>query len=354
MFASQNGNFDIQQKHINGKGKLVVSSGIQNSGIIGKTDIAAKIFSKNTITIDMFGNVFYRDFSYKMVTHARIFSLKSVFENVNEKAVLYMSVCLQFLNKIFSYSNMASWEKINKQNISISLPTKNSQPDFDFMEEYIHVLEKERIHVLENYLQASGLDTYDLTDAEITALNRLRSGSIAFKEYKIGELFEIHPTKHYNLTNGKLFQTKGQTPVVTNSSTENGISGYVDLKATEKGNIVTYSDTTTSEGVFYQPDDFIGYSHVQGLYPFAVNKWNEKSLLYFVSLFKKGAGGRFDYANKFNRKIAKTIIVCLPIKNNQPDFDFMETYIHAVEKVVIKNVVTWKDKEIEKTKEVVA
>lgn len=354
LFASQNGNFDIQQKHINGKGQLVVSSGIQNSGIIGKTDIAAKIFSKNTITIDMFGNVFYRDFSYKMVTHARIFSLKSVFENVNEKAVLYMSVCLQFLNKIFSYSNMASWEKINKQNISISLPTKNSQPDFDFMEEYIHVLEKERIHVLENYLQASGLDTYDLTDAEITALNRLRSGSIAFKEYKIGELFEIHPTKHYNLTNGKLFQTKGQTPVVTNSSTENGISGYVDLKATEKGNIVTYSDTTTSEGVFYQPDDFIGYSHVQGLYPFAVNKWNEKSLLYFVSLFKKGAGGRFDYANKFNRKIAKTIIVCLPIKNNQPDFDFMETYIHAVEKVVIKNVVTWKDKEIEKTKEVVA
>lgn len=346
LFASQNGNFDIQQKHINGKGQLVVSSGIQNSGIIGKTDIAAKIFSKNTITIDMFGNVFYRDFSYKMVTHARIFSLKSVFENVNEKAVLYMSVCLQFLNKIFSYSNMASWEKINKQNISISLPTKNSQPDFDFMEEYIHVLE--------NYLQASGLDTYDLTDAEITALNRLRSGSIAFKEYKIGELFEIHPTKHYNLTNGKLFQTKGQTPVVTNSSTENGISGYVDLKATEKGNIVTYSDTTTSEGVFYQPDDFIGYSHVQGLYPFAVNKWNEKSLLYFVSLFKKGAGGRFDYANKFNRKIAKTIIVCLPIKNNQPDFDFMETYIHAVEKVVIKNVVTWKDKEIEKTKEVVA
>ena len=135
---------------------------------------------------------------------------------------------------------------------------------------------------------------------------------------------------------------------------ENGISGYVDLKATEKGNIVTYSDTTTSEGIFYQPDDFIGYSHVQGLYPFAVNKWNEKSLLYFVSLFKKGAGGRFDYANKFNRKIAKTIIVYLPTKNNQPDFDFMETYIHAVEKVVIKNVVTWKDKEIEKTKEVVA
>ena len=142
LFASQNGNFDIQQKHINGKGQLVVSSGIQNLGIIGKTDIAAKIFSKNTITIDMFGNVFYRDFSYKMVTHARIFSLKSVFENVNEKAVLYMSVCLQFLNKIFSYSNMASWEKINKQNISISLPTKNDQPDFDFMETYIHAVEK--------------------------------------------------------------------------------------------------------------------------------------------------------------------------------------------------------------------
>ena len=327
---------------------------VMNNGILGYVeylDEEHKI-KGNSLAVGMLGMQF---FYMKSDFYAGQFT-KTVypkFDNFNEKKALYFIVLFNKLQKLLQGVLVRDFERTFYAS-KISLPTKNDQPDFDFMEEYIHVLEKERIHVLENYLQASGLDTYDLTDAEITALNRFHSGSVAFKEYKIGELFEIHPTKHYNLTNGKLFQTKGQTPVVTNSSTENGISGYVDLKATEKGNIVTYSDTTTSEGIFYQPDDFIGYSHVQGLYPFAVNKWNEKSLLYFVSLFKKGAGGRFDYANKFNRKIAKTIIVYLPTKNDQPDFDFMETYIHAVEKVVIKNVVTWKDKEIEKTKEVVA
>lgn len=353
LFASQNGNFDIQQKHINGKGQLVVSSGIQNSGIIGKTDIAAKIFSKNTITIDMFGNVFYRDFSYKMVTHARIFSLKSVFENVNEKAVLYMSVCLQFLNKIFSYSNMASWEKINKQNISISLPTKNSQPDFDFMEEYIHVLEKERVHVLENYLQACGLDTYDLTDAEITALNRLRTGSVAFKEYKIGELFEIEGIRQAKSQSAIPNDDKG-VPYVVQSQFNNMVSRFVNEKYLYdnnepvcEGNAIVLGVTLAA--VSYQDRKFGASQVITARAKFL----NENIGNYFVALLRK-LMVQFSYQNKPGIKIYKEMMISLPTKNDQPDFDFMETYIHAVEKVVIKNVVTWKDKEIEKTKEVVA
>ena len=346
---------DLEGKYDEFYNLPALTAGVINQGLSCYVPRSEATVLKNVISVSANGAntgvMFYQPEEFTVLQDSYAIRFKN--KLLTDNQYLYFLAALQkTIYGNFDWTNKAGWNRI--KGYYISLPTKNSQPDFDFMEEYIHVLEKERVHVLENYLQASGLDTYDLTDAEITTLNRFHSGSVAFKEYKIGELFEIHPTKHYNLTNGKLFQTKGQTPVVTNSSTENGISGYVDLKATEKGNIVTYSDTTTSEGIFYQPDDFIGYSHVQGLYPFAVNKWNEKSLLYFVSLFEKGAGGRFDYANKFNRKIAKTIIVYLPTKNDQPDFDFMETYIHAVEKVVIKNVVTWKDKEIEKTKEVVA
>ena len=62
LFISSNGDTDIQQKDINGKGYIVISSGENNNGIIGKTDVPAKILEKNTITIDMFGNVNFRDF----------------------------------------------------------------------------------------------------------------------------------------------------------------------------------------------------------------------------------------------------------------------------------------------------
>lgn len=75
LFDSNSGNVDIQQKHINGQGEYVITAGVNNNGILGKSNIEAKIFNENTFTIDMFGNVFYRIFEYKMVTHARVFSL---------------------------------------------------------------------------------------------------------------------------------------------------------------------------------------------------------------------------------------------------------------------------------------
>lgn len=125
------------------------------------------------------------------------------------------------------------------------------------------------------------------------------------------------------MTNPDLFRNGGMTPVVTNSSMNNGITGYVDLKPTEKGGIITYSDTTTSEGIFYQPNDFVGYSHIQGLYPFCPDLWDEDSSLYFVCTFKKTAAGRFDYATKFNRKIASNLEVVLPQLNGEIDFAFM-------------------------------
>lgn len=157
------------------------------------------------------------------------------------------------------------------------------------------------------------------------------------------------------MTNSTLFATKGDIPVVTNSSLNNGISGYVNLEATEKGGMITYSDTTTSEGIFYQPNDFIGYSHIQGLYPMKHKEmWNKHSLLYVVCAFRKSAFGRFDYGNKFNRNIAKNIIIKLPIySNGQIAFDFMETFIKAIEKESIKDVVLWSEKELKAYKEVV-
>lgn len=54
------------------------------------------------------------------------------------------------------------------------------------------------------------------------------SRGIKYKEFKIGELFDIHPTKSYGYTNTKLFDSIGNTPVVVNSSKNNGIGGRVN------------------------------------------------------------------------------------------------------------------------------
>jgi hypothetical protein len=168
-----------------------------------------------------------------------------------------------------------------------------------------------------------------------------------YEQFRIGDLFDIHPTKSYGLTNPKLFSTAGKTPVIVNSSRDNGIGGYVGLEPTEKGNIITFSDTTTADSIFYQPRDFIGYSHVQGVYPRHANKWTQEALLYVVVNFRKATAGRFDYANKFNRAIAVELKITLPIKKNygaikedidKIDFDFMSTRVCELELARIREL----------------
>ena len=43
-----------------------------------------------------------------------------------------------------------------------------------------------------------------------------------FKMFKVGELFDIHPTTAYKMKNDELFASDGATPVLSNSSVNNG------------------------------------------------------------------------------------------------------------------------------------
>lgn len=154
-----------------------------------------------------------------------------------------------------------------------------------------------------------------------------------WKEFVVGDLFDIHPTKAYKMTNAQLMDD-GDNPVVVNSSFNNGIGGYSSQDTTEKSGIVTFSDTTTADAIFYQPNDFVGYPHVQGMYAKGkyAEKWQEKRLLFFTTAFRKAAilcG--FDYGYKFTREIASTIEVLLPVDaSGNPDWAYMDEYMSEV------------------------
>ena len=164
-------------------------------------------------------------------------------------------------------------------------------------------------------------------------MNKIDTSS--WKEFEISELFDIHPTKNLGLTNHELFSTTGNTPVVVNSSCNNGIGGYVDLPATEDGGIITFSDTTDANSIFYQKENFIGYSHVQGMYPKFDNN-SDEIMQYIMTVFKaKALTKGYNYSNKFRRDDALKIKILLPAKTiNEPDWQFMEDYIKEIQKKV--------------------
>ncbi|WRB06044.1 restriction endonuclease subunit S [Helicobacter pylori] len=332
---------------------------------------------KNTLSFaqDTF-TVFYQKQPY--FTGNKVKVLKPKFAFKSPKILHFISAILQFILKPLTWGLGSTTESIAEFKFSLPLkPTANTQTfediDFDFMEKFIAELEQCRLAELEQcrlaeleaYLKATGLENTTLSNDEENALNLFNGNNsgggntpcgLTWQHFTLGDLFEIRPTKAYNLTNPHLFDSNAKNPVVTNSSLNNGISGYSSLEPTEKGNQITYSDTTTSEGIFYQKRPFIGYSHVQGLYPLKYHEfWNEKTLLYIVVAFKKVACGRFDYGNKFNRKIASEMSIILPTNpHGGIDFHFMRTLINALMKQTIQGVVQYCSAKIQATKEVIS
>ncbi|QZE12564.1 restriction endonuclease subunit S [Mycoplasma sp. Ms02] len=149
LFTSENGDFDIQKKHINDHGEYVITSGLANNGVLGKSDINAKVFNENTYTIDMFGNAFYRSFKYKLVTHARVFALFPKFRS-NEKIGSFIATSFKKFSKVFGYSNMCSWSKVKKE--VIFLPSKNGELDLKYIEHFIYSIEEKIIEKISNFI----------------------------------------------------------------------------------------------------------------------------------------------------------------------------------------------------------
>lgn len=200
---------------------------------------------------------------------------------------------------------------------------------------------------LDSSMRISEFNNCEFNDEERYAVEKFESGGISYGSFKVGKLFDIYPTKSHNCTNPTLYAGNGKNPVVTNSSENNGRSGFSLLATTEK-DIITFSDTTSGMcTLFYQEGDFVGYSHVQGLHPYSP-KWTKDSSLYFVAVLRKHDNG-FDYATKMTREIVADIEVYLPIieesigKENYTvddiDFVHMENYIKAHKKILIKNLI---------------
>ena len=155
--------------------------------------------------------------------------------------------------------------------------------------------------------------------------------SVEWGEFKLGELFDINPTKYYKLKNEEIISKNGKVPLISNSSTNNGVMGFSNLKANNLGNTITCSDTTLgAETMYYQKNDFIGYSHIQHLVP-KFELFNKKIASVIISACRVATSKKYDYGNKFNREWMNKTIIQLPIKDGEINFSFMEKFIAELE-----------------------
>jgi hypothetical protein len=316
----------------------------QNNGLRGYI-IEDEIYAndKNTLSFaqDTF-SVFYQKEKY--FTGNKVKVLKAKFKNENENTMKYLTASFQKALNSFTWGVSSTIETIAKT--KIKLPTKKNKIDFDFMETFITELEQERISKLENYLEVSGLKDYDLTDEEQKVLEDFENDKIEWGEKTLYNLFDINPTKYYKLKNDEIISLNGAIPLVSNSSIDNGVMGFSNLTKNNNGNTLTCSDTTLgAETMYYQKNDFIGYSHIQHLVP-KFEQFNQNIAHFIVTSSKISTSKKYDYGTKFNREAMNKTKIQLPTKNNQPDYELMETLISAIQKQVIKDVVLYTNQKL--------
>ncbi|WP_199491177.1 restriction endonuclease subunit S [Helicobacter pylori] len=378
LFEASNGDFDIQKRHINHKGEFVITAGLSNNGVLGQSDIKAKVFENHTITIDMFGCAFYRSFPYKMVTHARVFSLKPKFE-INHKIGLFLSTLFFDYPKKFGYENMCSWAKIKNDKVILPLkPTANAQSldgiDFHFMEKFIAELEQCRLAELEQcrlaeleaYLKATGLSNTTLSSDEENALNLFngknsRGGNtpcgLTWQSFKLGDLFEVLPYKKRfdaNKVNIYASKTKDTYPYVVRTSLNNGIRGYLkeNTNFLNAGNTISFGQDTAT--MFYQEKPYFTGDKIKILRCKNPN-FNKINALFFITSLTK-AFRNFSWGSaSFSVSIIENQNISLPTnQHGKIDFHFMHTLINALMKQTIQGVVQYSNAKIQATKEAIS
>jgi hypothetical protein len=219
------------------------------------------------------------------------------------------------------------------KNQKVSLPvTKDEKIDFDFIESFLAKLESIQINKIDSYLSNNGLNDINLTSKEKQAIENYKD--LKWKTFNLENLFG-------KSTRGKRLKSadriSGTLPFVTAGETDEGVSDFIG------NNVTVFSANTTTIDMFgsakyrnykYGGDDHIAVVHTDKLPKYA-------SIFVTSAIHKSSYNGQFNYGRNFYAKDADVLDISLPVKDDKPDYETMETIISAIHKLVIKDVVLY-------------
>lgn len=312
-----------------------------DNGIIGYYHLDSSVLNnkKSLPTILIHSNnqniVYLETPFYLKDGHGATSVLQSDFLNI--KSALYIMTSIRKAIEIrFTYNAKAT--KIALKNTKIVLPVnKKGEIDYDYMENYVNSLEQDGLEELTSYLKANELSDSTLTIEEQSAIDKFDKNQLNWQTYNVELLFG-KSTRGRRL---KSFdRTEGKLPFVTAGEANSGISAHV-------GNSVEiFLNNTTTIDMFgsakyrnyqYGADDHIAVVHTEKLPKYA-------AMFITACLHKSSHAGQFDYSRNFYAKNADKLDISLPTIANEPDYHFMEIYMKAIEKLVLKDVIDWKDR----------
>ena len=242
----------------------------------------------------------------------------------------------------------------------VQLPTRDGKIDFMFMERFVAELKAQRVAELKAqrvaelkaYLAVTGLSDYTLTPEEQQAIQHFQEDNLQWRDYRLTSVFEVKNAG--NILSSEVVAGSGSTPYLCASRENNAVSSYVSYKdeMLSEGNCIFIGGKTFV--VTYQEKDFFSNdSHNLILRLYEAEHRTKHKQLYLTTCIDKSLRHRYSWGDSISNKKIQTDKVTLPTSSDKPDYTQMETFIRAIEKLVIRDVVLYADRELAATQQVI-
>lgn len=156
----------------------------------------------------------------------------------------------------------------------------------------------------------------------------LENKKIAWREFKIGELFEVKSNPQLNKNSFK-FSQNGEYPYFTRTVFNNGILGnveYLDEEHKIKGNSIAVG--LIAMQFFYMEKDFYAGQFTKTIFP-KFEYFNKNIAMFFIAIFNANKQKYLKnfIVKDFVKDFSNTAIILPTYENSEIAFDFMENYI---------------------------
>lgn len=326
-----------------------------NNGIYGYVDYYddKHLVKGNSIAVGMMGMQFFymaHDFYAGQFTKTAF----PKFVGFNWRVALWFIAWFNKSSKKYLGLLVRDFEKAFLET-EISVP-RNSDGSLaiEFMES--------RIREMEAYLKVSGFENCELSEHEKSSYEKMKQGQVKFKTFYVADdkknkrhngVFNVKNS--HNILQSSIVAGSGTTPYVTAGEGNNSIYAYIsyDEDQIEEGNAIMIGGKTMV--VTYQAEDFFSNdSHNLVLYAKDDKLKNELIQLFMVASLNKSLKPIYSWGDSISKtKIVKDKLQLPVTDSGSIDYQFMETYIRAVEKLIVQNVYDWRAKEVEATKAIV-
>lgn len=333
LFTIKSTSSSIDRNKLNGKKGVFpyITRTERNNGLdhfIGIQDDIFKIDKSNVITIGLdTQTIFYQP--HPFYTGQNIQILKS--EHLNKDVAYFIMPLIKIQMQKFNWGgNGATLTRLKRQKILLPITTEG-EPDYSFMEHYMRRQEATKQAKYKAYI-TQRLEKLKSSNA-IEPLN-----SKEWKEFFIIDIFtDIQRGKRLKKEDHK----RGNIPYASSTAMNNGIDGFIGNKDKIRifNNCLTLANSGSVGATFYQPFEVIASDHVTKLEESTLNKY---SYLFIANMVNR-LGEKYSFNREINDKRIKREKIMLPINtNNEPDYEYMEKYMKAIEYKKLKAYLDWK------------